>query len=78
MEVERQQGDWTADAMQMKLKRLGGRRIGFCKRLRVDGGEDAEIMREERGYGWVLQGRQRSLAAGLPAIGEEKTDARWV
>ncbi|CAL2233089.1 unnamed protein product [Prunus armeniaca] len=46
----------------------GGRRIGFCKRLRVDGGEDAEIMREECGYGWVLQGRRRSLAA----IGEEE------
>jgi len=29
---------------------------GFCKRLRVDGGEDADIMREESGYGWVLQG----------------------
>ncbi|CAL2224641.1 unnamed protein product [Prunus armeniaca] len=45
-----------------------GRRIGFCKRLRVDGGEDAEIMREESGYGWVLQGRRRSQAA----IGEEE------
>ncbi|CAL9029171.1 unnamed protein product [Prunus brigantina] len=38
----------------------GGRRIGFCKRLRVDGGEYAEIMREESGYGWVLQGRRCS------------------
>ncbi|CAL8099103.1 unnamed protein product [Prunus armeniaca] len=46
----------------------GGRRMGFCKRLRVDGGEDAEIMREKCGYGWVLQGRRRSLAA----IGEEE------
>ncbi|CAL8156166.1 unnamed protein product [Prunus armeniaca] len=67
----------------------GGRRIGFCKCLRVDGGQDAEIMREESGYGWVLQGRQRSLAA----IGEEEKtltekktlarfskedDARWL
>ncbi|KAI5321287.1 PREDICTED: LOW QUALITY PROTEIN [Prunus dulcis] len=46
----------------------GGRRIGFCKRLRVDGGEDVEIMREESGYDWVLQGRRRLL----PAIGEEE------
>ncbi|CAL8150652.1 unnamed protein product [Prunus armeniaca] len=67
----------------------GGRRIGFCKRLRVDGGEDAEIMRRESGYGWVLQGRRRSLAAIRE---EEKTlaekttlarfskedDAHWV
>ncbi|VVA15234.1 Hypothetical predicted protein [Prunus dulcis] len=36
--------------------------------LRVDGGEDAEIVREKSGYGWVLQGRRRSLAA----IGEEE------
>ncbi|CAL9028561.1 unnamed protein product [Prunus brigantina] len=67
----------------------GGRRIGFCKHLRVDGGEDAEIMGEESGYGWVLRGRRRLLAA---IEEEEKTlmektmlagfskedDVRWV
>ena len=34
---------------EISKKRLGARRTGFCKRLRVDGGEDAEIMREENG-----------------------------
>ncbi|CAL9009510.1 unnamed protein product [Prunus brigantina] len=48
--------DWFNGAAISK-QRLGGRRIGFCKRLRVDVGEDAEIMREESGYGWFLQGR---------------------
>ncbi|KAI5336121.1 hypothetical protein L3X38_026255 [Prunus dulcis] len=80
--------DWFNGAVISK-QRLGGRRIGFCKRLRVDGGEVAEIMREGSGYGWFLEGRRRSLAA----IGEEEKtlaekttlfgfskedDARWV
>ncbi|CAL8151596.1 unnamed protein product [Prunus armeniaca] len=35
-------------------QRLGGRRIGFCKRLRVDGGEDAEIMSKGEDARWLL------------------------
>ncbi|KAL6284925.1 hypothetical protein ACE6H2_015854 [Prunus campanulata] len=49
--------DSEKNGAEISKQRLGGRRTGLCKRLRIDGGEDAEILREESGYGWVLQGR---------------------